>query len=137
VAGNRKGFSLFGPRAIILAATVFVLFFFSFEAAFQPSWLTPEQGVFRMRRAAEDLRLIRRALEIYKLHHSAYPNTLKLSCEHEPDGGPPLLEQQIIIDPWGQSYIFEAGNPPPDFDMTRRLYSQGPPGQNKPVYWSP
>jgi hypothetical protein len=83
-------------------------------------------------RATLDLKSLETVVAVYKKRQGQYPKTLDVLTKKQPDGGSALLAEAGLIDPWGQPYVYEAGNRHQKTDLPL-IYSKGPPGQNMPI----
>jgi general secretion pathway protein G len=81
-------------------------------------------------RALMDVKNIEKAVEVFNLRYGNYPPTIEMLCDRQQDGSTALLDERVIIDPWGQHYIFEPGNVHARTGKPH-VYSNGPPGKGK------
>jgi type II secretory pathway pseudopilin PulG len=81
-------------------------------------------------RALLDVKSIEKAAEVYNLRFGQYPGTVEVLCQRMPDNSTALLDQTVLVDPWGNHYVIEPGNL---HNLTGKphVYSQGPPGKGK------
>ena len=83
-------------------------------------------------RAKMDCKSLQTVVTSYYVKHSIYPQTLRELAERAPDGSPALLDEKGLIDPWGNEYHYDQGQRHQKTDRPK-IWSDGPPGQNKPI----
>jgi general secretion pathway protein G len=78
-------------------------------------------------RALMDVKNIEKAMEIYNLQVGTYPPSIDVLCQRMPDGSVALLDQRVMMDPWGHNYTIEPNNLHATTGRPH-VYSQGRPG---------
>jgi Type II secretion system (T2SS), protein G len=74
-----------------------------------------------------DVKNIEKAMEIYNLRNNQYPQSIDVLVSRQPDGSPALLEQAVMLDPWGHPYTMNPGELHPTTGKPH-VYSNGRPG---------
>jgi general secretion pathway protein G len=87
----------------------------------------------KVSKAKLDIKSIETVLMKYSIDNGHFPTTLYELTQSPPTGGLAYMEETMLKDPWGQEWDYN-----PSAVNTRtgkpRIGSQGPPGQNIPVY---
>jgi hypothetical protein len=78
-----------------------------------------------------DIKGLDQAVTAYYLRKHFYPETLKVLCERDPiDNSPALLKgEEVLMDPWGNAYIYEPQTLNPKTDKPL-IWTAGPPGSS-------
>ena len=64
-------------------------------------------GQSRIDTAKAQMKVIERACQTYKLKYGDWPESLEVLAQMQPDGQPPFMEAEKILDPWGQPYQYD------------------------------
>src|SRR5262245_39424933 len=75
------------------------------------SALMPDGGYSKERIAKANVESLSGAVEIYKLNNGKYPASLDSLAKQQPNGAPPLITADKLLDPWGQSYGYDPAGP--------------------------
>jgi hypothetical protein len=86
-------------------------------------------GEQKVTRAKLDVQTLEKAVLTYQVNNGQYPQNLKALAEKQPGGGAALIKEPLLVDPWGQPYLFEPNTRHPKTDVPL-IYSKGPPGKN-------
>ena len=79
-------------------------------------------GDSNISRAKLDVKTLEQAVTLYKTMHSAWPDSLQILAERQPDGGRAFVHEKLLLDPWGRPYHYDP----------RQLH----PGSHFPLIWS-
>jgi hypothetical protein len=70
--------------------------------------LLPDPGGYsRERHARANVESLSIAVELYKLNNGNYPACLDSLAKQQPNGAPPLITADKLLDPWGYPYGYD------------------------------
>jgi general secretion pathway protein G len=96
---TRRGFTLM--EILVVVAIIVVL------AGVGIVYLLPKVDEAREGVAKGQIKAISNACEMYKLSNGDWPVTIEALTEMQPNGAPPLLKADAIVDPWGNPYGYD------------------------------
>ena len=80
-------------------------------------------------RAKFDIKTLRQSVDTYYAKNSKWPETLEVLAQSQPDGGPPLMSEKNLKDPWGRPYQYDPAQLHTRTEQPL-IWSEGPnPGQ--------
>jgi Type II secretion system (T2SS), protein G len=83
----------------------------------------------RIERATLQIKSLETVVTAYFVRHGAYADSLKALTQRQPDGGPAMLVETGLLDPWERPYLYDPKQRNPKTDRPL-IWSQGPnPGQ--------
>jgi general secretion pathway protein G len=87
----------------------------------------------KVSKAKLDIKSLETVLMKYNLDNNHFPQTLFELTQIPPTGGLAYMEDSLLNDPWGQPWDYNPSVINPR-NGKPRIGTQGPPGQNQPVY---
>jgi Type II secretion system (T2SS), protein G len=102
-------------KIALLLPTMLALAFFGAQ---------PQQD--KIDQAKKDINILAKAAEIYQLHAGSLPDTLKKLAEKQQNPSiPQLIDEKLLIDPWGRAYKYDPKLLDPRFGSPL-IWSEGP-----------
>jgi len=83
------------------------------------------------KRAKADIVVIEEATKIWNENYGSFPPCLEVLAEPQPNGDPAVIDKRMLVDPWGQNYVYDSSSILGSLGRDPHIYSQGPPGQGK------
>jgi general secretion pathway protein G len=74
-------------------------------------YLLPRVDEAKMKTAKLQVKALTEQCEIYKLNNDDFPQSLEALTTQQPNGGPPLIPADSLLDPWGQPYGYNMQGP--------------------------
>jgi Type II secretion system (T2SS), protein G len=109
---KRPVFAVFFGLVVALLLYLTVLFFVQ--------ELTEQDKVLHV---AVEVKSIEKAMEAYNKRFGVYPTSMDILCNRLPDGSPAILDQGMMLDPWGQPYIIDRVFSGEDCLVARRMFT--------------
>lgn len=97
-AASRRAFTLL--EILVVVAIIVIL------AGVGVYALMPQLDQAKERIAKAQIEGLSGAAQIYKINNDDFPASLDLLAMQQPNGGPPLITADKLLDPWGQPYNY-------------------------------
>lgn len=117
----RSGFTLL--EILVVVAIIVVL------AGVGGMIMLPQVDEAKKKTALSNVRgALTNAAQGYKLSNGNYPDSLAALTQPQPNGGPPLLEPDAVVDPWTKPYQYDP-NGPRNGGNKPDIWTQSPKGE--------